>query len=102
MRTAEEALDDIAAVPRAGGKIHDGAYYVRDYYQHQPPRQDPAGPNAGDRHQIRVVRGGAGTRGPLESRSAWRYGHPQSDRQNDRGFRILMLPTSPGPGHSEK
>jgi formylglycine-generating enzyme required for sulfatase activity/tRNA A-37 threonylcarbamoyl transferase component Bud32 len=70
-------------------------YYARDYYWHNPPRQDPTGPKSSNKER-HVVRGGAWTAGMLESRSAWRFGYSESESQSSRGFRVVLLPAAPG------
>jgi eukaryotic-like serine/threonine-protein kinase len=70
-------------------------YYSKDYYRHNPPREDPLGPKMSGK-QRRVVRGGAWTADMAESRSAWRFGYSEWESQNDRGFRVVLLPPAPG------
>lgn len=63
-------------------------WYGEDYYA-RSPRRDPQGPSEGSR---RIIRGGCWNEAGLSSRSAWRNARAPSKRDNDLGFRVVLIP----------
>ena len=66
--------------------------YDPNYYK-TSPKQDPPGPPAGGG---RVFRGGSWLCGPVDCRSAFRGHHAPGRRDYDHGFRVVLVPSSPG------
>ncbi len=62
--------------------------YAGDYYE-RSPRQDPQGPDSG---KVRVLRGGSFDLKRNLARCAIRYWGYLSNRFNDIGFRLVLLP----------
>ncbi len=62
--------------------------YAGDYYE-RSPRQDPQGPDSG---KVRVLRGGSFDLKRTLVRCAIRYWGYPSNRFNDIGFRLVLLP----------
>ena len=62
--------------------------YAGDYYE-RSPRQDPQGPDSG---KVRVLRGGSFDLKSTLARCAIRYWGYPSNRFNDIGFRLVLLP----------
>jgi len=63
--------------------------YAGDYYE-RSPRQDPQGPDSG---KVRVLRGGSFDLKRILAHCAIRYWGYPSNRFNDIGFRLVLLPT---------
>jgi formylglycine-generating enzyme required for sulfatase activity len=66
--------------------------YDQNYYK-VSLKEDPAGPNDGD---ARVLRGGNWNTALTLCRSAYRYSHTPSSRNANGGFRVVLVPASPG------
>ena len=62
--------------------------YAGDYYE-RSPRQDPQGPDSG---KVRVLRGGSFDLERILACCAIRYWGYPSNRFNDIGFRLVLLP----------
>ncbi len=73
------------------GNVWEWCYdrYGADYYK-SSPRRDPTGPITGS---TRVLRGGCWGDGPQYGRSADRRDGAQSDRYQNFGFRVALVPS---------
>ena len=74
-------------------------FYAKKYYE-QSPDADPPGPVQGDPYNgkdpARVLRGGSWLYDTDLCRSAFRFKLPPGYRGDDVGFRVVMVPSTPG------
>jgi len=62
--------------------------WYTDNLKHNGPIADPHGPKTGE---LRVIRGGGWASGPARCRSAARGHDPSSVKDEDLGFRVLLI-----------
>ena len=62
-----------------------------NYYKNSPKKDPPGGAGG-----VRVRRGGSWNHAPVHCRSAFRTPNAPGDHGLDIGFRVLLVPSSPG------